>query len=185
MNIGKNILELRKQKNITQEDLAAELGVTAAAVSKWENNYTLPDILMLCALADYFGVTTDELLGRNTARKQAIIVAETEELGQKISDLISKYSITTAVILTDYEAALAVAQFEAEHKNEVKYMFSALKRPLNEREMDDTHGITHINVHSDAGTDEAALDGIELFLQNMNTLHSLSDKKTHITKHIK
>lgn len=37
MNIGRKILELRKQKVIKQEDLAAELGVTAAAVSKWEN----------------------------------------------------------------------------------------------------------------------------------------------------
>ena len=53
MNIGRNILELRKQKNITQEELAAELGVTATAVSKWENGYTLPDIMMLCALADF------------------------------------------------------------------------------------------------------------------------------------
>ena len=45
MNLGKTILDLRKQKNVTQEDLAAELGVTAAAVSKWENGYTLPDVL--------------------------------------------------------------------------------------------------------------------------------------------
>ena len=37
MNFGKTILDLRKQKNVTQEELAAELGVTAAAVSKWEN----------------------------------------------------------------------------------------------------------------------------------------------------
>lgn len=37
MNLGKTILELRKQKNVTQEDLASELGVTAAAVSKWEH----------------------------------------------------------------------------------------------------------------------------------------------------
>ena len=37
MNIGKTIFELRKAKNVTQEALAAELGVTAAAVSKWEN----------------------------------------------------------------------------------------------------------------------------------------------------
>ncbi len=37
MNFGKTILELRKQKNVTQEELAAELGVTAAAVSKWEH----------------------------------------------------------------------------------------------------------------------------------------------------
>ena len=183
MNIGANILNLRKQKNIKQEELAAELGVTAAAVSKWENGYTLPDILMLCALADFFEVTTDELLGRNTARKQAIVVAETEELGQKIADLVSKYSIETNVILTDYETALAVAEYEAEHKNEVKYMFTALDRPLEEREMDSTHGITHVNVHTTGGTDEDALNGIELYLKNMATFHSLADLKTHVAKH--
>ena len=103
MNIGKQIYELRKQKGIKQEDLAAELGVTAAAVSKWENGYTLPDILMLCALADYFEVTTDELLGRNKPYQQAIVVAESEELGQKIAALISTYKIQTNVILTDYD----------------------------------------------------------------------------------
>ena len=75
MNFGKTISELRKNKNVTQEEMAAQLGVTAAAVSKWENDYTLPDILMLCALADYFQVTTDELLGRNPVPEQAIIVA--------------------------------------------------------------------------------------------------------------
>ena len=185
MNIGRNILELRKQKSITQEELAAELGVTAAAVSKWENGYTLPDILMLCALADYFGVTTDELLGRNTVQNQAIIVAETEALGQKIADLISKYKIGTKVILTDYETALAVAEYEAEHKNEVKYMFTALNRPLGEREMDNTHGITHVNVHTTGGTDEDALNGIELYLNNLATFHSLAELKPRVTKHTK
>lgn len=65
MNIGTQIQALRKQQGITQETLAAEMGVTVGAVSKWENNITLPDILMLCSLADYFQVTTDELLGRN------------------------------------------------------------------------------------------------------------------------
>ena len=38
MHLGNKILELRRQKNITQEELAAALGVTSAAVSKWENN---------------------------------------------------------------------------------------------------------------------------------------------------
>ena len=88
MKLGKNIYDLRKQKNITQEDLAAELGVTAAAVSKWENGYTLPDILMLCALADYFQVTTDELLGRTKEWKYAVIAAQTNELGQQIASLM-------------------------------------------------------------------------------------------------
>ncbi len=64
MNIGIQIQTLRRQKGITQEVLAAEMGVTVGAVSKWENDATLPDIQMLCSLADYFGVTTDKLLGR-------------------------------------------------------------------------------------------------------------------------
>ena len=64
MNIGAQIQMLRKEHNITQETLAAEMGVTVGAVSKWENSATMPDILMLCSLADYFQVTTDELLGR-------------------------------------------------------------------------------------------------------------------------
>lgn len=65
MNIGNQIQVLRKQNNITQEKLAAEMGVSIAAVSKWENGNSMPNVLMLCALADYFKVTTDELLGRN------------------------------------------------------------------------------------------------------------------------
>ena len=51
MELGKNIYELRRERGVTQEELAAELGVTAAAVSKWEKGNTLPDVLMVCALA--------------------------------------------------------------------------------------------------------------------------------------
>lgn len=168
MNFGNTILELRKKKNVTQEELASELGVTAAAVSKWENNYTLPDILMLCALADYFEVTTDELLGRGAKQKQAIVVAQTEELGQKIADLVKKYNINTNVILTDYEAALAVAEFESEHNNKVQYMFTAFDHPLPEREMDDSNGMIQVHVHVTNGSDEDALNGIELYLRNID-----------------
>lgn len=114
MNIGKNILEQRKKKNVTQEELAAELGVTAAAVSKWENGYTLPDVMMLCALADFFEVTTDELLGRMKNWKYAVIAAETEVLGQRIASLAKKYGIATRGIFTDYkEATEAAAQDDA------------------------------------------------------------------------
>ena len=175
MNIGRMILDLRRKKNVTQDALAAELGVTAAAVSKWENGYTLPDILMLCALADYFEVTTDELLGRNTAKKQAIVVAQTEELGKKIAALAKTYNIETAVILTDYKAALAAAQLEAENKNQVQYMFTALDCPLEEREMDNTHGLIHVNVHQTGGNDEDVLNGIELYLKNMDAFRNITD----------
>ena len=109
MNLGNSINTLRKQKNVTQEELAAELGVTAAAVSKWENGYTLPDILMLCALADYFEVTTDELLGRNLPVKYVIIAAETEKLGEKVAAIGKGYGLKARGIYTAYADAAAAA----------------------------------------------------------------------------
>lgn len=62
MSIGKNIKRLRQNRGITQEQLAGELHLSGQAVSKWENETTLPDITLLPLLAEYFGVTIDELL---------------------------------------------------------------------------------------------------------------------------
>ena len=62
MNIGNNIATLRKEKGITQEELSNILGVSAQAVSKWENNSSCPDVALLTDIADYFGVTVDALL---------------------------------------------------------------------------------------------------------------------------
>jgi len=61
MKIGHKIKELRKQRGITQEQLAIAVGVSFQAVSKWENNVALPDISMAPILASYFGVTMDTL----------------------------------------------------------------------------------------------------------------------------
>ncbi len=61
MNIGNKIKELRKQRGITQEQLADSIGVSFQAVSKWENNIALPDITLAPTLASYFGVTMDVL----------------------------------------------------------------------------------------------------------------------------
>lgn len=66
--IGENIKRLRVQKQITQEQLAVAMGVSCAAVSKWERENTLPDISLLPLLANYFGVSIDELMGYNAAR---------------------------------------------------------------------------------------------------------------------
>ena len=59
--IGLNILALRKQKGTTQEELARYAGVSAQAVSKWENG-GVPDIELLPKIADYFEVSIDRLL---------------------------------------------------------------------------------------------------------------------------
>lgn len=63
MNIGTNIYALRKQKKITQAQLAEKLGVSEQAVSKWENDQCAPDVSLFPAIADYFGVSIDRLFG--------------------------------------------------------------------------------------------------------------------------
>ena len=62
MDIGHNIMTLRKQHGITQEKLAAEMGVSMAAVSKWETGKGLPDIGVIEELAGALGVSIAELL---------------------------------------------------------------------------------------------------------------------------
>ena len=90
---------------MTQEELAAQLGVTPTAVSKWENNNTLPDILMLCALADYFGITTDHLLGRDKGTLYAYVAAPSEELVTKTAALAKEYGIETLCRFDDFAEA--------------------------------------------------------------------------------
>lgn len=63
MSIGKNIAELRKAKGVKQDELARFVGITAQAVSKWENG-GVPDTELLPKIADYFNVSIDELFGR-------------------------------------------------------------------------------------------------------------------------
>ena len=63
INIADNIVRLRHEKKLTQEQLADFVGVTKASVSKWETAQSMPDILILPKLASYFGVSIDELLG--------------------------------------------------------------------------------------------------------------------------
>lgn len=81
MTLGKRIVQQRKKLGLTQEQLAEKLGVTAQAVSKWENDQSCPDISILPRLADIFGVTTDALLGRESERPvyQAEVVREDDD----------------------------------------------------------------------------------------------------------
>lgn len=59
---GSMIVQMRKEKGITQLELAEEMGVTDKAVSKWERDLSFPDVSSIPRLAEYFGVTTDELM---------------------------------------------------------------------------------------------------------------------------
>ena len=63
VTIGKQITALRKGQGMTQEDVAKQVGVSSQAVSKWENDVSCPDIMLLPEISKLFGVTVDALLG--------------------------------------------------------------------------------------------------------------------------
>lgn len=63
MEIGKIIRELRKEKKLTQTDLAKEIASTQDTISLWELGKSYPDVINLIKLAKFFGVSTDYLLG--------------------------------------------------------------------------------------------------------------------------
>lgn len=82
LRIGKKIIELRKTRGMTQEQLAAALGVTAPAVSKWETDSSYPDITLLCPLARALGTDVDSLLAFEEDLSQ-------EKLGQYMVEIIT------------------------------------------------------------------------------------------------
>ena len=172
MNIGQKILELRKQKGIKQEDLAAELGVTAAAVSKWENGYTLPDILMLCALADYFGVSTDELLGRNINVKHAVIATDLPELQEDIKKLVESHGFLVRNIYPSIKDAREAIVAD----NRISHLFASFSRPLSEEEHGEMpKGTRYVECHSD--NKDGILPGFELYLRNKDAYDALAEQE--------
>lgn len=75
MEFHKKLQELRKQKGLTQEELAKHLYVSRAAISKWEQGRGYPEIESLKAIAAFFSLTVDELLSTN----EVLLIAETEQ----------------------------------------------------------------------------------------------------------
>ena len=101
MTIGAIIKQLRQEQDVTQEQLAEALGITSRAVSQWETDRTAPDISQLPALANYFDVTTDHLLGVDIKRKE-------EEIG-KIIKQVQKF------------------QEQGDHESSVRYLREQIK----------------------------------------------------------
>ena len=84
--IGEKIKNLRKKSNVTQEKFAEYLGITFQAVSRWESGICYPDLEILPAIANYFNVTTDELLGVDIMNKKERI----EEIQTQLRENFSK-----------------------------------------------------------------------------------------------
>lgn len=83
MRFEEKIVELRKQKGLSQEELAEQLGVSRQAVSRWELGQTLPDIPNLLQLCELFGVNADYLV-----RDEEQVTAKSDQSAKTITRLI-------------------------------------------------------------------------------------------------
>lgn len=93
INLGKVLVEHRRQAGITQDELAAFLGVSKAAVSKWETGTTYPDITLLPLLASFFNIRIDELLDY----QPQLTVEESRRLYARLSGEFSSLPFSAAL----------------------------------------------------------------------------------------
>ena len=70
MSLGKTIKKLRRERDMTQEQLAEILSISPQAVSRWETDMAMPDISLIAPLCNLFDITSDELLGIDLTRRQ-------------------------------------------------------------------------------------------------------------------
>ena len=129
MNFSENLSRLRKEKGIKQEALANDMKVSRQTVSKWENGTAMPDLKKLTALAEYFGITMDELLGFTSpsgeknegindytkAYVNELISLENAESNRKIDEIKGKWK-TSIIILSIILAFITIVALDASKK---------------------------------------------------------------------
>lgn len=84
VKIGAFLKDLRKEKGITQEQLAEELGVSGRTISRWETGSNMPDISLLVEIAEFFDVSIPEII--KGERKSEDMKEETKEVAETMSD---------------------------------------------------------------------------------------------------
>lgn len=158
MNLHENIRNIRKEKGMTQETLAEAMGVTTAAVSKWETSQSAPDVEMLMALADFFEVSVDTLLGHELKadRKQAMLdemenlageqrFAQAKELARKLlRNYPNDYDVVSKVADLYYRSDVTV-----DGNSDMEYSIELTKRLFTL--LDDPTGFERFNLLSRLG----------------------------------
>ena len=126
------IAELRREKNMTQAELADRMGVTDKAVSKWERDLSYPDTASLPRLAEILGVSIDELMLANgeaakpeksELRDVILLICKSVALamgvGVTVLSILGSLELTSAVSMLGIGlTALAMTTFVGKHKNE-------------------------------------------------------------------
>lgn len=85
LNIGETIKKIRREREITQEEFAEVLGVSCQSVSRWENGSCYPDIELIPTIAEFFGISTDRLMGIDETKEKDAISIYLDEFQKSIN----------------------------------------------------------------------------------------------------
>ena len=177
-NFGIRLKKLRNDANVTQDSLAEYLNISYQAVSKWENGQSLPYITLVPAIANFFGVSADELLGITNAEqteelkqyeKQYFSLGQKGKVLEKIElcrEVLKKYPrnyqwmINLAYALVSYGATKEQQEYRKEHKF-VEEAISLCEKVLEDCTIDNIrHSAIQILCYnySDIGKKEKAIE---------------------------
>ncbi len=140
-DFGKNLLRLRREKELTQEQAAELLNVSKQSISRWENGVTWPDVSFLPNLASFYGVTVDALLGAGESEKQAVLAdyASRRQTAHSAGDRAAALELSKAayekypnesMVMSDLmlDAFLAGKHKEAAGRDELRLSLSVAER---------------------------------------------------------
>ncbi|MCM1115333.1 MAG: helix-turn-helix domain-containing protein [Clostridium sp.] len=168
-SFGLFITRLRKEKNMTQKDLADKIGVSDKAVSRWENGKNYPDIEMIQMLGEVLGVSVSELLQGERMEQQEVITHSERNVVKAIK-MNKKLKITFAVIIIIIAVIVAVLLAIALKNAQSDY----IEHNLNLYSSDARTMLDSINAYIDPDeSNNFALDRADLFMNSEKEITDL------------
>ena len=166
MSLGETIKKMRRSQDMTQEQLAQFLNISAQAVSRWETGLAMPDIMLLPSLANLFGITMDELFGMQELRNKEYLnnvfsLAHQSIADGKYADAITILREALKTFPNNYglmsDLAIALSFFE----NNSEEAITLCQRVLENSTSDKLRGTTRANLcflYKKAGLCQKAVD---------------------------
>lgn len=183
MNFSDKLRELRKARDIKQEAFAEAMNVSRQTVSKWENGTAMPDLKKLTAIAKYFNVTVDELLGFGNATDERgeindytkeyineLITLENEECTRKINELNKKLKICVIILSAVLIFTTIITLNQNDKIDNLQNQINNVQNSqitTNDSDDNDTH-----TIEDDAGYEILSFDKDKPWLANVRFTYS-------------
>ena len=167
MDIGKNIMNLRKKNGLSQEELAGKIGVARQTISKWELGETSPDLKQSKELSKIFNISLDELTNNDIKEVLVEKTSNTEKLASLILKLI-KFIIIFIIVVPILLISLRIVFKNINEKNAGRLMSVSVECTLH----NETYGYEFIYYETTGEIKEAGGDG---YLANITDVSKYND----------